>query len=474
MRLPAAPGGGALGTLRRPGEAMQYAGLIGASAVAAGILTLAAYLASPVIALALPFAVAIAVLVCMHPMAGVYLAVLAVPLERVAVPAGAAAELTPAKALLVFVALVAIVRYLVEGRSRGLHRIQLAFLGVVLSMAVGIASAPEAFTVTKLVVEWAAFLVVAILISGSDRVQLERLFICIAVSGGILGAIAATTSSSQTLVEGGQAATGRAQAGFAHPAVLAFYLVLAFPPSIALALGGRPALRGLGIACAALAAAGIMFSLTRGAIIALAVSLLVLLLWAPFRRWAIALLCVVLVFSVFNARAISQSPQLEVIATRIGTISQGSQATEDNQRPYIWARTPKMIIDHPFFGVGAGEYSLYAPAYAIVGYGGEPFLHAHNVVLTVAAETGLIGAGFLLWMGFAIVAAGVRMVVRGRGHPAYPYAIATSAALAGSFTTGMIDYPPGTVVIMGMIMVVVGAFIATERLLAKPAEPEPS
>ena len=51
----------------------------------------------------------------------------------------------------------------------------------------------------------------------------------IGVAGGILGAIAATTSGEQTLVDGGDAATGRAQAGFDHPAVLAFFLVSGVP-----------------------------------------------------------------------------------------------------------------------------------------------------------------------------------------------------------------------------------------------------
>ena len=34
----------------------------------------------------------------------------------------------------------------------------------------------------------------------------------------------------------------------------------------------------------------------------------------------------------------------------------------------------------------------------------------------------------------------------------------------------MIDYPPGTVVIMGVTLVVIGALVATERL-SRPDEP---
>jgi O-antigen ligase len=468
MRLPAVPGGGALRALRRPSEGLQYAGLIGASVVTAALITVVAYQFSPVVALALPVAAGIGIVICLWPMAGVYLAVLAVPLERVAVPAGAAAELTPTKALLVVIAIVAMARWIIDREPHpGLDRIHYAYIGLLGAMAVGIAFAPDAFLTTKLFVQWAAFGAVAVLISRSDRSQLQKLFVCVAIAGGVLGLIAAATSSQQTLVAGGQAVQGRAQAGFAHPAVLAFFLVLAFPPAIALALSGRAWQRPLGALCAALAAAGIMFSLTRGAILALAVALLVLLFWAPFRRWAITLLAVVVLFSVFNAGAIQKSPQLEVIATRIGTIGD-TKATQDNQRPYIWAKTPEMIVDHPFFGVGAGQFPVYAPRYAIVDYGGLPFLHAHNVLLTIAAENGLIGLGFLIWLGLTIVARGLRTIASKRDHPAFPYAVATTAALFGSFVTGMIDYPPNTVVIMGMIMVMVGAFVAAQRLVAEP------
>ena len=43
-------------------------------------------------------------------------------------------------------------------------------------------------------------------------------------------------------------------------------------------------------------------------------------------------------------------------------------------------------------------------------------------------------------------------------------------ALLAAFITGLADYPPGTVVIMGMTFVVIGALVATERL-SRPDEP---
>jgi O-antigen ligase len=159
-----------------------------------------------------------------------------------------------------------------------------------------------------------------------------------------------------------------------------------------------------------------------------------------------------------------------VISERISTISESTEATAANQRPYIWSKTPGIIGDHPFFGVGAGQYPLYAPDYDIVDYGGAPFVHAHDVPLTIGAENGLIGLAFLLAFGIGVTAVGVRLVLRQSDSTEYAFGVAAAAAVLAAFITGLADYPPGTVVIMGMTFVVIGALVATERL-SRPDEP---
>ena len=57
-----------------------------------------------------------------------------------------------------------------------------------------------------------------------------------------------------------------------------------------------------GPVCAALCAAGIALSLTRGAMVALVFSLAVLMFLPAFRRWAVVAHVAVVVFAVFNAR----------------------------------------------------------------------------------------------------------------------------------------------------------------------------
>ena len=471
-RIPASAGGAGF-TLPRLSEPAQFAALLAASTLAAALLTLVAYRTSPLIAVALPAFATVVVLVFWRPMAGVYLAVLAIPLERIAVPAGAAAELTPAKGLLLLVAGAATVRWVMGGSVDPGRKLWLPFAGLLVVMATGIAFAGEPFVVAKITFQWGAFLIVAMLIGSASREELERVFMSLAAAGGILGAIAVTTSGEQTLVAGGEAATGRAQAGFDHPALLAFFLVLAFPPAMALTLRGRrQELRPVWGVCAALCVAGVAFSLTRGAMLALALSLLVLLFLPAFRRWAAVVFVGLVVFASFNAEAIQNSPQLEVIGQRLSTITE-TQATASNQRPYIWSKTPAMIIDHPVLGVGAGNFPFYAPRYAIVDYGGAPFVHAHNVPLTIAAENGLVGAALLLTFGFAVVTIGLSALLAGRRSPHYPFLVAAAASVAAAFFTGMTDNPPSTVVIMGAILILIGCLAAAERLTREEPEPEP-
>ncbi len=68
------------------------------------------------------------------------------------------------------------------------------------------------------------------------------------------------------------------------------------------------------------------------------------------------------------------------------------------ERMAHWWAAYAMWKDHPFLGVGIGNYPIAYEAYRMPGWK-APLGHAHNIVLHVMAETGLIGlAGYLiLW-----------------------------------------------------------------------------
>ena len=81
-------------------------------------------------------------------------------------------------------------------------------------------------------------------------------------------------------------------------------------------------------------------------------------------------------------------------------VLQGSEHSVDEAgagRLRIWSTAVRMATDHPINGVGARGFRYAYPSYAVAGdpfvdaKGEEGALHAHQIVLEVASETGLIG-----------------------------------------------------------------------------------
>ncbi|GAC1318358.1 MAG: hypothetical protein NVSMB25_07720 [Thermoleophilaceae bacterium] len=422
-----------------------------------------AYETSPQIAIALPVVAGIVALIVWKPMIGVYCGVLAIPLERLNIHAGGTADITPAKGLLFMTGLAAGGHLLLARRPQRLHPAFAAFVGLLLVMAVGLSVSSDAFITIKILAQWAAYLCLAIYVAEADTTQLARILGAIAVAGGIIGAIATLTSKAQHVVAGGTAATNRAQAGFQHPAVMAFLLVMALPPALALAFRARSGMRIALLCMAGLCLSGIMLSLTRGAILGAAFALLIMLFSAPFRRLAGGLVVLLLLFSAFNLSAIQHSPELRVIGQRLQSVTQ-TRATQDNQRVTIWAKTPAIIADHPFLGVGAGNFSTASSAYGIVDVAGIPFLHAHDVFLTIAAETGLVGLTLFLLLLASVAVPATRAILTRRSSPNFQYMLALIAGLGAILVCGVTDYPPSTLVIMAVVMIEIGAFVAVQRL----------
>jgi len=62
----------------------------------------------------------------------------------------------------------------------------------------------------------------------------------------------------------------------------------------------------------------------------------------------------------------------------------------------MWSATGRMIADNPIAGVGAGAWQVQIPRYQTSGSELETDYYAHNEVLQLLAEYGLVGWGFLL------------------------------------------------------------------------------
>jgi len=85
------------------------------------------------------------------------------------------------------------------------------------------------------------------------------------------------------------------------------------------------------------------------------------------------------------------------------------------ERMAHWQAAAGMFTDHPWLGVGIGNYSVAYAQHAI-GRWRDPLGHAHNYYLNIAAEGGILGLGtYLLLFGSCFVVAW-RAVQRTQGY----------------------------------------------------------
>jgi len=421
--------------------------------------TILVYRAGPLVAGGIFLGLGLVLVICWRPLVGVGAGVLAVPLELQDLQLGAAG-LTPAEAILLVTACAAGGHYLYRGRAVSMPPAFIGFAGLTLVAAMGALFADDSFVVAKIVLMWTSFLAVALLVADADGRQVERVLVCVAFTGGVVGLIAALTSGDQQLVEGGAIAIGRATASFAHPNVLASFLVLSIPIALVLVFRGSGLRRAL-MALAALAgSAGLALTLTRSGIVAAAISVVVLLWWAPFRRIALVLLLVFAVAAIFSPGDSRRSAQVSVVGQRLGTL--GGEDVARNPRIAIWSATERVIADNPVLGVGEGNFPGASSAQGLIDVGGVPYDHAHNVFLTIAAETGILGLVFFLAFLGGTVQAGVR-ALRARTAEHYPLALAIVASLIGLLVVSLSEYPPRTNVLMATLLVEIGALVALAR-----------
>jgi O-antigen ligase len=110
-------------------------------------------------------------------------------------------------------------------------------------------------------------------------------------------------------------------------------------------------------------------------------------------------------------------------------------------RPMTWMDSASLISDHPWLGVGPGNFDAVFPEYRQrLSANRIQTVHPHNEYIELLAEYGLIGALLALWAVIALLVPLVRLIkTADRPYHALP-AIALTAALAGSAVHGLFDF----------------------------------
>jgi putative inorganic carbon (HCO3(-)) transporter len=164
--------------------------------------------------------------------------------------------------------------------------------------------------------------------------------------------------------------------------------------------------------CALILLAGLIASWGRGAWLGFGMASVVMVLFAPRRRW-IGVLLLVGGGTGFALLWVAGFVPLS-IQQRIESASRdfvgfqdvrGMPISDENfaivERLAHWQAAINMADAHPFIGVGLANYEVAYPAYRVPSWP-NPLGHAHNDYLNLLAETGIVGlVGYLV--GWALI-----------------------------------------------------------------------
>lgn len=279
-------------------------------------------------------------------------------------------------------------------------------------------SAPDALREYRRVILEPLILVPAVAMIGK-RGEIHSLVPWLVVPAAIVGGLALGQLALQrSVVEIGSFA--RPIGSFPHPNNLAFYLerTVWFAPLLTYRSKYLPPV--LGLAAAALIAAGCLATLSRGALIAIGAGGAVFL-WERVRpRWQLYL----------------------AGAAGTGAIIFGSRAIfgdgdSTENRTTIWRASIEMLRDHPFRGVGLDQFfGQYGRRYAgAEGWSERYTSHPHNMVLDFWLRFGLPGL-VLLWLLLELTISRVRGAI---SSPPMTVRRAAVAMLVAGLVHGMID-----------------------------------
>lgn len=308
------------------------------------------------------------------------------------------------------------------------------FLGVLLLSALGAASLSYSI---KELLKWVEVLALYVLVAHEFDERWTRALIATVMA---TGALAALHGIYQFLFQVGPeefvlfGRFMRAYGTFEQPNPYAGYLGLTLPLAVGLVAAGVLRIRGrvkvwwwvFAAGCGALMLAALVMTWSRGAWLgfAAAVAVMAVAVVARSGRAAVlgTVLAVIAAYALLAGGLARVPPAItqrfsdfvpytfDSLSTGLGvTDVEGREITDANfavlERVAHWQAALGMWTDHPWLGVGIGNYE---PAYAEYSLPQWRIAlgHAHNYYLNIGAEAGVLGlAAYLLLWGAALVGA---------------------------------------------------------------------
>lgn len=283
-----------------------------------------------------------------------------------------------------------------------------------LAIGLSVTQASDRHASLNEIVKWVELVVVYLAATSFIRTrrQLEAVIVLLVLAGISQAALGyyqfAFSSGPQAFIE--HRLFLRAYGSFDQPNPFAGYLNMVLPLATAMALYSSGGAKRTLYALAALFLLGaILASQSRGALLAVAGALVVLLALAlprfrPIVWLAILLALVAAWLATFGL--IPTGPFDRILsAVGLSGVSFGTVTTANFsavERAAHWLAGVRMFAAHPLLGVGIGNYGAAYPAYHPRGWYAS-LQHAHDYYINIAAEAGIVGlAAYLLVAGTAL------------------------------------------------------------------------
>ena len=395
-------------------DGLQALGLAGVAAL--GALVVLGSVISPMTVMLLAVSAALLVFLVTHIDWAILLVVASAPLEGAFASGPAGISVTK---LAGGICIAAFVYALVKDRRPIVFEhgqaLVLGLLGIALLSTAWAEQASAAVTTTT---RYASFAAIYVIITqfGADRVLQRR----IAWTLTITCSIAAALGLHEYLSGSAQLATLK----YAQQNDFAFILATSLPFMFFL-LGRTRALRPLLLGAIGLVSAAILLSLSRGAFVGLAAGFVLFVL--TDRRRLQVTVTAGLVAAVGTLFVIHSNPQRFQQSLML---KQQIAQENVNTRFGAWSAAARLATDHPLLGVGPGNFQFHYNALTGQPLGTFTLTVAHNALLDVGAELGLLAMCLLalyLLLAFIRLTASLE---RGYGDPGFVRTLRISLTIA--------------------------------------------
>lgn len=219
----------------------------------------------------------------------------------------------------------------------------------------------------------------------------------------------------------------RAAATFDNPLILATFLIITTPfCAFSSVYFKHSKHRKLSRVCFVFSLLGILCTESRGAYIAIALSIVTLLISSKkiFKK--------LLPFMFVLAIGIPLT-----IALRYKNNSSGNEfLASNNNRLAIWRVCADLFTEHPIIGMGAGTENIHQEIIQRIGINRS---HAHNLFLEIATEGGIIGVIFVIAI-ITIFAKNLFKLFHLKNNAYRPYAVLYTSSIIGFITMSLYEH----------------------------------